>query len=317
MKKLLTMMFLTLLALCCAAVCLAESHTCSGGTATCESLAVCATCGKTYGHLADHSWGSWVSDGASTHTRTCQTNAAHQETRYHMGGASTCTEGAKCVTCGAVHEEPLGHVPTLYAGYPATCESTGTTDGETCSRCGSLLTARRIIPASGHSYNAWTPSGDGTHTAVCTTAGCASATAVLCTPFEVTVEDSIVTVCPICGGVGSEIMPVLLAQQVEALPIGQLLVRGMAEPFDGALYAFTVAGSYAGACKEPDSMVTVTLADDFAALPAFRVVRVDVTPATETAERTESWTEVEFRFADGQLTLSTDVIGLFLLVAAE
>ena len=49
----------------------------------------------------------------------------------------------------------------------------------------------------------------------------------------------------------------------------------------------------------------------------FRLVRVDVTPATETTERTEVWTDVAFTFENGRLTFETDVAGLFLLVPME
>lgn len=317
MKKLFVPVFLMILALFCASLCLAEEHTCSGGSATCEHLAVCSTCGKTYGHLADHKWGSWVSDNDATHTRTCQYNAAHKETRYHMGGSSTCTAGAKCALCGATHEEPLGHVPTVYAGYPATCISSGATDGESCSRCGETLTARRTIPAKGHSYNEWTPVGDGTHTAVCTTAGCGSATVVLCAPWEVTAADALHAVCPICGGVDELILPALISKPSDALPMGQLLVRGLAAPFDGVLYAFTVSGSYAGEVIELTGKVTITLPEDFSTLPAFRLVRVDVTPAAGETPRAETWTDVDFRMDGTALTMSTDVNGLFLLVPAE
>ena len=316
MKKLLAMIFLMLLVLGCAAVCLAEAHTCSGGTATCEALAVCSTCGKPYGHLAGHSWGSWSSDGASTHTRVCTTNSAHKETRYHTGGASSCTQGAVCVYCKAVHDDPLGHVPSLYVGFAPTCTRNGATDGEICSRCGDVLTPRKVISATGHNYSEWTPTGDGTHTGICITSGCGTATAVLCTPFEVTADGAVATVCPICGSYGSEILPVLLTRQSDALSAGQLLVRGKAAPFGGALYAFTVAGSFRGEMQELNSPAKITIDGDFASLPFFSVVRVDVT-GSQTAERTETQAPVDFSLDGSKLTITTDRSGLFLLVPVE
>lgn len=312
MKKLLLTAMLFILALSCAAVCLAEDHSCSGGTATCDKLAVCATCGKTYGHLADHAWGSWVADDDSTHTRTCRTNSAHTETRYHSGGASTCTQGAKCVYCSAVHEEPLGHVPTDYPGYDATCISAGATDGVTCSRCGDTLTPRRVINALGHSYNAWEPLPGGLHTAVCTVSSCGAAGVVDCTPFTMTLEDATVTVCPICGVTGETVLPILLSRADEAIPMGQLLVRGAAEPFPGALCAFTVTGSYAGNVVELDGAAVITLPADLSALPTFTLVRVDVA-----VDGTQALTDVPCRVENGQLTFTAEAAGLYLLMPAE
>lgn len=68
---------------------------CSGGTATCTERAVCATCGKEYGELAEHT------------------------PEVIAGKAATCTEtgltdGSKCSVCGTILEEQqiipaLGH----------------------------------------------------------------------------------------------------------------------------------------------------------------------------------------------------------------
>lgn len=334
MKKLIPAALLLLLLLCCASVCLADDHVCSGGTATCDKLAVCTTCGKTYGHLADHSWGAWVSDGDATHTRTCQTNSGHKETRYHMGGASTCTEGAKCAYCGATHDAPLGHVPTVYAGYPATCISSGATDGEKCSRCNTVLTARRVIPAKGHSYNTWEPAESGMHQAVCSVSGCGAAGEVACTPFESSIGGMQAAVCPICGASGSfqlfsqdtgnapatplvsgeVVFPTLLSRMDDALPMGQLLVRGMAEPFPGALYAFTVAGSYAGKVVELEGKTTITLPEDLSALPAFTLLRVT---APEEFGGVLVVDKIPCRMENGQLSFTAEMAGLYLLVAAE
>lgn len=311
MKKLLLTAFLLLLALSCAAVCCAESHTCSGGTATCENLAVCSTCGKTYGRLADHAWGNWVSDNDVTHTRTCQTNSAHKETRYHSGGASSCTQGAKCVYCGAVHEDPLGHVPTGYPGYDATCTSAGATDGEVCSRCGETLTARRTISARGHSYNAWEPLPGGLHTAVCTVSSCGAAGVMPCTAFTVTMGDATYTVCPICGVNGEFVFPTLIARMDDAVPMGQLLVRGLDESC-GALYALTVTGSYAGNVVELDAPASVILMNDLSYLPAWVLMRVDIAE-----DGTQTLTEIPCRMVDGHLNFHAEKAGLYLLVAAE
>lgn len=311
MKKLLLTTFMLILVLCCTAVCHAESHTCTGGTATCDARAICTICGQPYGRLADHAWGNWTSDNDATHTRTCQTNSDHKETRYHTGGASSCTQGARCVYCGAVHEEPLGHVPTNYPGYAASCISTGATDGEVCSRCGDVLTARRVINAKGHSYNAWEPLPGGLHTAVCSVSTCGAAGVVPCTPFTVTMDDVAYAVCPICGVNGEYVFPTLIARMDNAVPMGQLLVRGQADSC-GALYALTVAGSYAGNVVELDAPASVILTDDLSALPACTLLRVEIAE-----DGTQTLTEIPCRLVDGHLSFSAENAGLYLLVAAE
>ena len=60
-------------------------HTCSGGTATCTTQAICSTCGKPYGTVDanNHDWGAWTSNGDGTHTRTCSRSASHTETLPH------------------------------------------------------------------------------------------------------------------------------------------------------------------------------------------------------------------------------------------
>ena len=312
MKKFLLTALLAVLALGCIHALAESGHTCSGGTATCDARAVCITCGKAYGHLADHNWGPWVSDNATTHTRTCRTNAGHTETRYHSGGRSTCTQGASCVYCGAVHDEPLGHIDTDYPGYPATCISDGATDGVVCSRCGDTLTPRRVIPAKGHAYSTWLPQAGGTHTATCTTPGCGATGETACTFLSVRLAETDHAVCPICGALGETVLPVLISRAEAALPMGQLLVRGAAEAIPGTLYAFTVTGSYAGNTIELDGKAAITLPEDLSALPAFTLVRVALTPAGE-----QHLEDIPFRMAEGRITFTADKGGLYLLVPAE
>ena len=38
----------------------ADSASCSGGMATCQAKAICATCKKEYGELLNHSLGEWI-----------------------------------------------------------------------------------------------------------------------------------------------------------------------------------------------------------------------------------------------------------------
>ncbi len=59
---------------------------------------------------------------------------------------------------------------TVIEGTPATCTSTGLTDGATCDLCEQVAVTQEIIPELGHSYK-YTNNGDGTHTAACAACG--------------------------------------------------------------------------------------------------------------------------------------------------
>lgn len=115
---------------------------CSGGTATCTTLAVCDVCKDTRGELdADaHKWGVWTNiAGTETHQRVCGYNAAHVQTE-------------KC-----------------YSTSPAVASPDCNTEGftlNTCEDCGHTWKTEPVA-ALGHNWGAWTDNGDGTHTRVC------------------------------------------------------------------------------------------------------------------------------------------------------
>ena len=119
-------------------ICLSDtSHTetadCSGGTATCQSKAVCTTCGGEYGDFALHDLdvSSWGYKGADGHAHVCKT--------------------AGCTATDTV----IAHIPG-----PAATEDAA----QICTECG-----YEIVPALNHEHNwgAWTSNGDGTHTRIC------------------------------------------------------------------------------------------------------------------------------------------------------
>ena len=119
-------------------ICLSDtSHTetadCSGGTATCQSKAVCTTCGGEYGDFALHDFdvSSWGYKGADGHAHVCKT--------------------AGCTATDTV----IAHIPG-----PAATEDAA----QICTECG-----YEIVPALNHEHNwgAWTSNGDGTHTRIC------------------------------------------------------------------------------------------------------------------------------------------------------
>ncbi len=85
-----------------------------------------------------HSYGDWISCGDGTHKRVCTRDGAEEHANCSFGAettvAATCTAGGytvkQCETCK--FEQKTAHVP-----------------------------------AKGHSYGAWTPNGDGTHSRTC------------------------------------------------------------------------------------------------------------------------------------------------------
>ncbi len=136
---------------------------CSGGTATCTALAVCAACKQPYGELADHVFAAEWTGKDGYHWHQC-TNPDCTETSGKAacsGGAATCTEPAKCSTCqqayGSVDPDvhPADKIVEDRA-VPATCTATGLTAGSHCEACKAEIIARTIVPAKDHTWKAAT-----------------------------------------------------------------------------------------------------------------------------------------------------------------
>ena len=84
-----------------------ENHT--GGTATCKTLAKCATCDTPYGELDATNHEStefvYVSNGDGTHTKKYACCEAVVETADCAGGTATCKTPATCDTCETAYGE--------------------------------------------------------------------------------------------------------------------------------------------------------------------------------------------------------------------
>ena len=133
-------------------------HTCSGGTATCTTQAICSTCGKPYGTVDanNHDWGAWTSNGDGTHTRTCSRSASHTETLPHadensdhicdacgkiISNHEDANKDHKCDTCGKVLSECAD---TNKDHKCDTCgkvlsECADTNNDHKCDTCGKVL----------------------------------------------------------------------------------------------------------------------------------------------------------------------------------
>jgi len=148
-----------------------DEAACSGGTATCQEKAKCATCGTAYGSLAAHNfetaWGYKEEDG---HAHRCQTPgctemdgfAAHKPNIPN----ATETEDKVCTVCAYVIEVKTGHICknnlTAVTANPAECEVAGNKAYYTCT-CGKWyadgtalveITDKDsvVIPKLGHDY---------------------------------------------------------------------------------------------------------------------------------------------------------------------
>jgi len=117
---------------------------CSGGTATCQTKAVCSTCGNSYGTVAGHDFGDdWEYKEADGHAHVCQTSGCteHDTVIGHTPdiSAPTETQDQKCEVCGYVIAAATGHIHqnhlTKVKAEEAKCTETGNIEYYTCS-CG-------------------------------------------------------------------------------------------------------------------------------------------------------------------------------------
>lgn len=104
-------------------------------TATGVKTYTCTKCsGQTTETIAanGHTWGAWNGDFSSTkHTRQC----------------SVCKEWDEYILCS----EHYLSIPAV----PATCTSTGLTEGKRCSVCGKIRVAQTEVPMKAHTYGEW------------------------------------------------------------------------------------------------------------------------------------------------------------------
>ncbi len=84
-----------------------EDH--KGGTATCNTLAVCDDCGQEYGDYSDvhGEMSEWISLGATQHYRYCLDCGRGDsiEDEDHRGGTATCNAYAVCEVCNHPYGE--------------------------------------------------------------------------------------------------------------------------------------------------------------------------------------------------------------------
>ncbi len=152
----------------------------SGGTATCQAKAKCATCQAEYGELGSHNWDTaWTTD-ATNHWHKCLTAGCTEKngSAAHTGGSATCSAKAVCSVCSQSYGEFGSHSFTQETKTnlrsAADCKNYATYY-KTCA-CGAASTTEYWTDsASGYgSHNwdtAWTTDGTN-HWHKCLTAGC-------------------------------------------------------------------------------------------------------------------------------------------------
>ena len=135
---------------CRCGVAVSASTACSGGTATCTKLAVCSTCGSTYGELVAHSAIKYVSNGDGTHSGICACGATVNTTAC-AGGTATCSAKAVCTTCKTAYGATLSH-EGAWSGDDFICsncgENFGSVDTELDKQTSALFTDATSITAN-------------------------------------------------------------------------------------------------------------------------------------------------------------------------
>jgi len=171
------------------------TENCSGGTATCDSAAVCKDCNAAYGEPLGHDY-EYTSNGDGTHTVTCKNDATHTFSENCSGGTATTTDKAVCEKCNTAYGSTLPETPedpedpedpenpeVVYGAWVSNGDGTHTktnvadaTDKVTESCSGGTATCDNAAvckdcntaygEALGHDY-VYTSNGDGTHTLTC------------------------------------------------------------------------------------------------------------------------------------------------------
>lgn len=195
---------------------------CTGGTATCTTKAVCEACGGKYGkrNLNNHAlvhydaqaptctkpgWDAYETCSLCYYTTFRAIPALKHDLEHHEAKAPTCTEKGwdAYEACSRCDYTTYAEQPALNHDYQAvTVEPTCETDGYTiftCSRCKDSYTADPTDQL-GHQFGAWSPNGTGAQSASCLRDGCAHTGSTDCRKFTFrTAEGKALTFCPVCG----------------------------------------------------------------------------------------------------------------------
>ncbi len=191
-----------------------------GGTAICQTQAICTACEASYGSVPGHNFaeGSYKSLNGE-HWKVCKDCDAEDNNNKQgcFGGTATCTEKKVCETCQTAYGEPLGHNVSSewssdgthhwheclkndcnyiegkeeHIGGTATCIAK-----KECTEC-----YKEYGETTSHNYDltTWGYKGTDGHAHVCTTEGCdANDTPVAHTPDIEEATEFFAQKCTIC-----------------------------------------------------------------------------------------------------------------------
>lgn len=176
-------------------------------TADGEEYNVCEICGNTIGTVkvlkaTGHSW----------------------QDDFTVDKEATCTEAGNksvhCNNCSATRYSTeiakKEHTPVEDAAVAATCTEDGLTAGSHCSECGTVITAQKIVNATGHKYTSHTTD------ATCTAAGKTVYTCSVCRnsysetiPAKGHADKNNDGMCDICGLIIKPISNIRLTLRIE------------------------------------------------------------------------------------------------------
>lgn len=216
----------------------------TGGTATCETRAMCDVCNEYYGQILDHDYVMHDAQAA-----TC--------TEIGWAAYATCS---RCDYSGYAEKPALGHDYAAKTTKP-TCTKKGYTT-HTCTRCQDSY-RDEIVSALGHWYGEWTPNADGTHSATCLRDAYEHTVDCVRFSFVLTAEDvrTEFVLCPVCGEVSDGTRLMLAEAAAKAvtgkLPAGELVVS--MGTLESGEVLMSVAFEIGGKPTQPTGQVKITL----------------------------------------------------------
>ncbi len=126
------------------------NHT--GGTATCQSLAVCSVCGHTYGDYGAHNYSAQTKSEETLKTAgTCSEKAIYY---YSCSVCGTCERNDAHVFYGDYDSTNHSGEIEIRNVKEATCCEDGYTGDTYCKDCDAKIASGSVIPATGHHTDA-------------------------------------------------------------------------------------------------------------------------------------------------------------------
>ena len=253
---------------------------CTGGTATCTTKAVCEACGGKYGkrNLNNHAlvhydaqaptctkpgWDAFDTCSRCDYTTYQEIPALNHNLEQHEAQAPTCTEIGwdAYETCSRCDHTTYTELPALNHDYQAvTVEPTCETDGYTvftCSRCKDSYTANPTDQL-GHQFGAWSPNGTGSQSASCLRQGCAHTGSTDCRKFTFrTAEGETLIFCPVCGQAENAAQLEMIEAATAWANSGSLSAEDVTARTNGEY--LSVAFETAGSLTQPTGRVRLAL----------------------------------------------------------